>query len=179
VRDGSTVVVVGDGAVGLCGVLAAARLGAARIVALSRHPDRRRRARAFGATDLVDERGKEAVSGVRELLGGTGADAVLECVGTEESLSSALGIVRDGGRVGYVGMPHAAPIDLARLFRRNVTIGGGMAPARIYIPGLLDDVLERRIRPGAVLTDAFDLADVQRAYEGMDRREIVKAMLSP
>src|SRR3954470_5426545 len=137
VREGSTVVVVGDGAVGLCGVLAAKRLGASRIVAMSRHASRQDVARRFGATDVVEQRGEQGARAVAELLRGVGADCVLECVGSEASMKQALATVRDGGAVGYVGVPHGVELPVGELFRRNVSVGGGVAPARAYLPELL------------------------------------------
>src|SRR6186997_2915476 len=149
VRAGKIVAVVGDGAVGLCGVIAARRLGAERIILLGRHPDRIALAREFGATDVVSERGDEAISRVRELTGGDGAHSVLECVGHGESMGTALLIARAGGAVGRVGVPQEATIPAAKeTFYRNVTIAGGPAPARAYIEELMPDVMEGRIQPG-------------------------------
>ena len=146
-------VVVGDGAVGLCGVLAARRLGAEQIILLGRHPDRIALAREFGATGVVSERGEEAVERVRELTGGFGAHTVLECVGTEQAMVTAIGIARPGGAVGRVGVPHYATIPAAQpAFYANVTVGGGPAPVRAYIEELLPDVLEGRIEPAGSST---------------------------
>lgn len=148
VAPGSTVAVVGDGAVGLCGVLAAKRLGAERIIAMGRHEDRAKIASLFGATDQVAERGDAAIERIKEMTGGLGASAVLECVGTEQSWETAMGIVRDGGRIGYVGVPHEMKgLPLGKLFGRNIAIGGGVAPVRAYLPELLADVLMRPHRP--------------------------------
>lgn len=177
---GSTVAVVGDGAVGLSGVLAARRLGAERIVAFSRHADRQAVAREFGATDIVESRGKEGAKELKELLGGIGADAVLECVGTEESMAQALATARPGGMVGYVGVPHGdGGLSLQRMFGTNVGVAGGVAPARAYIPELLVDVLDGTIDPGRVFDREFALADVADAYVAMDERTAIKSLLRP
>jgi threonine dehydrogenase-like Zn-dependent dehydrogenase len=177
VRPGSTVAVVGDGAVGLCGVLAAVRLGADRVIALGRHESRTALARRFGASDVVSSRGEEAIAEVRELTGG-GVDSALECVGNQQSLDTALGVVRDGGAVGYVGVPAGVKgVNLGGMFRRNITLSGGMAPARAYLPELLDDVLAGRLDPGPVLDQVFGLEDVPAAYEAMDTRSVVKPMI--
>ncbi len=178
VQRGSTVVVVGDGAVGLCGVLAAVRLGAERVIALGRHEARTALAERFGATDVVSARGQEAVEEVRELTGGAGVDSALECVGNQQSLDTALAVVRDGGRVGYVGVPAGVKgLNLGTIFRRNVTLAGGIAPARAYIPELLEDVLAGRLDAGPVLDRDFALNDVPEAYSAMQRREVTKAMI--
>lgn len=180
VAPGRTVVVVGDGAVGLCGVLAAKRLGAGRIIAMSRHADRQAIAREFGATDIVDERGDEGVAKVRELLGGVLADSVLECVGTKESMEQALHSVRPGGALGFVGVPTGgAEIPLRYLFDKNITVSGGMAPARTYIPELLADVLAGRINPGRVFDVEMSLEDAPEAYKAMDERRAIKVLLMP
>lgn len=177
VTAGSTVAVVGDGAVGLCGVLAAVRLGAARVILLGRHDDRVAVARRFGADDVVTSRGQDAVEQVRELTGG-GVDCALECVGNQQSLDTALGSVRDGGRVGYVGVPAGVKgVNLGGLFRRNVTLSGGIAPARAYLAELLDDVLAGRLDPAPVLDRSFSLDAVPDAYAAMQAREVVKAMI--
>ena len=180
VGPGSTVVVVGDGAVGLCGVLAARRLGAERIIAMSRHADRQAIAREFGATDVVAERGDDGVARVTELLGGIGADATLECVGTKESMAQALASTRPGGRVGYVGVPAGGPeLPVQQLFSTNVSVGGGVAPVRQYIPELLDDVLSGAIDPGRVFDATFALDQVADAYRAMDERTAIKSLLRP
>ena len=177
VEAGGTVVVVGDGAVGLCGVLAAARLGAGRVIALGHHEDRLALARRFGATDVVTVRGAEAVAQVRELTGG-GADSVLECVGNQESLDTALGSARDGGKVGYVGVPAGVKgLQLGTIFRRNITLAGGIAPARAYIPELLADILAGTLDPRPVLDRAYGLDDVPTAYADMAGRSTLKAMI--
>ncbi|MEU4116242.1 zinc-dependent alcohol dehydrogenase family protein [Kitasatospora sp. NPDC028055] len=180
VRPGATVAVVGDGAVGLCGVLAAHRLGAGRIIALGRHERRTAIARDFGATDVVAERGEAAVEAVRELTGGLGAHAVLEAVGTEESMRTAVSIARDGGTVGYVGVPHggSAGVDISQMFDRNVSLAGGVAPARAYIPELLPDVLSGAIDPGAVFDRTVDLDGVPDGYRAMDERSALKVRIA-
>jgi threonine dehydrogenase-like Zn-dependent dehydrogenase len=173
-----TVAVVGDGAVGLCGVLAARRLGAEQIVILGRHPDRVALAKAFDVTDVVSERGGEAVERVRELTGGFGAQSVLECVGYEESTVTALGIARPGGAVGRVGVPQddAMPASLPTFFK-NVRVGGGPAPARAYIEELLPDVLDGRIEPGRVFDRVGPLDEVPDGYRAMNNREAIKVMI--
>jgi threonine dehydrogenase-like Zn-dependent dehydrogenase len=178
VGPGKTAAVVGDGAVGLCGVIAAKRLGAEQIILLGRHPDRIALARDFGATDVVRERGDEAVERVRELTGGFGAHSVLECVGHGESMVTALGIARPGGAVGRVGLPQHEPIPTTmRTFFDNVTIGGGPAPARAYIEELLPDVLEGRIEPGRVFDLVTSLDGVPDGYRAMNEREAIKVMV--
>jgi threonine dehydrogenase-like Zn-dependent dehydrogenase len=179
VTTGSTVAVVGDGAVGLCAVLAARRLGAEQVIAMSRHESRQELARRFGATDVVAERGEAGAKAVAELLGGIGADAVLECVGTKASMEQALETVRDGGAVGYVGVPHGVEFPARRLFSRNVTVGGGVAPARAYLPELLDDVLAGRLDPGPVFDLELPLDEVAEGYSAMHERRAVKVLLRP
>ncbi len=180
VRPGRTVAVVGDGAVGLCAVLAAKRLGADRIVAFSRHPDRQAVARRFGATDVVAARGDEGADAVRELLGGIGADAVLECVGTKESMAQALATVRPGGAVGYVGVPAGGPeLPIGQLFGTNVTVGGGVAPVRAYLPELMGEVLDGVLDPGPVFDLELPLERVAEAYTAMDERRTIKPLLRP
>ena len=180
VQPGHTVAVVGDGAVGLCGVMAAKRLGAEQIIILGRHEVRTNLAREFGATDVVAERGKEAVSRVRELTGGFGAHSVLECVGYEESLGTALRITRPGGAVGRVGMPQADAVPGAQpTFVKNITISGGIAPARAYIEELLPDVLEGRLEPGRVFDRTVDIDGVPDGYRAMEDREAIKVLIEP
>jgi len=178
VGPGKTVAVVGDGAVGLCGVIASKRLGAGRIILLGGHPDRIALAKEFGATDIVSERGAEAVGRVRELTSGFGAHSVLECVGHEQSTVTALSIARPGGAVGRVGLPQreSIPIALATFFK-NVTVGGGPAPARAYIEELLPDVLEGRIRPGRVFDRVTNLDGVPDGYRAMNDREAIKVLI--
>jgi hypothetical protein len=179
VGPGKTVAIVGDGAVGLCGVIAARRLGAERIVVLGRHPDRIALAREFGASDIVSERGEEAIERVRELTGGFGAHSVLECVGYEESTVTALSVARPGGAVGRVGVPQDPTVPRAsETFFKNVTIGGGPAPVRAYINDLLPDVLEGRIQPGRVFDRVTNLDGVPDGYRAMNDREAIKVMIT-
>jgi threonine dehydrogenase-like Zn-dependent dehydrogenase len=178
VGPGKTAAVVGDGAVGLCGVIAAKRLGAEQIIILGRHPDRIALAREFGATDVVSERGDEAVERVRELTGGFGVHSVLECVGHGESVVTALGIARPGGAVGRVGLPQHEQIPATMTtFFDNVTISGGPAPARAYIEELLPDVLEGRIEPGRVFDRVTSLDGVPDGYRAMNERDAIKVMV--
>ena len=180
VAPGKTVAVVGDGAVGLCGVIAAKRLGAERIIVLGRHPDRIALATEFGATDVVSERGEEAVERVRELTGGFGAHSVLECVGHDQAVETALGIVRAGGTIGRVGLPqHEAMPATLKTFFSNVTIAGGPAPARAYIEELLPDVLDGRIEPGRVFDRSTNLDGVPDGYRAMNDREAIKVLIEP
>jgi len=180
VTSGSTVVVVGDGAVGLCAVLASRRLGASRIVAMSRHADRQEIARHFGATDIVEERGDAGVERIREMFDGIGADCVLECVGTKESMDQAIRSTRPGGMVGYVGVPNGGPeLPIRQLFGRNVGVNGGVAPVRGYIPELLPEVLSGALDPGRVFDLTLPLAEVPEAYAAMDERRAVKVLLRP
>jgi len=179
VRRGKTVAVVGDGAVGLCGVIAARRLGAEQIIMLGRHRDRIALAREFGATDVVSERGDEAIERVRELTGGLGAHSVLECVGYAESMRTALALARPGGAVGRVGVPQDESIPAAReSFFRNIAIAGGPAPTRAYIEELLPDVMEGRIEPGRVFDRVIDLDAVPDGYRAMNDRESIKVMIA-
>ncbi|WP_422935707.1 zinc-dependent alcohol dehydrogenase family protein [Sinomonas sp. P47F7] len=180
VGPGRSVVVVGDGAVGLCGVLAARRLGAERIIAMSRHEDRAEIARQFGATDVVAERGQAAAEKVRELLGGVLADSVLECVGTSESMDQALRCTRPGGSLGFVGVPAGgAELPIGLLFSKNISVGGGAASTRAYLPELLADVLSGAIEPGLVFDAVMPLEDAAEAYAAMDERRAIKVMLRP
>jgi threonine dehydrogenase-like Zn-dependent dehydrogenase len=177
---GKAVAVVGDGAVGLCGVLASRRLGAEQIILLGRHPGRVAIGRDFGATDVVGDRGDEAVERVRELTGGFGAHSVLECVGLGESTATAMRIARPGGAVGRVGVPQEDTIpESVTTFFDNVTIAGGPAPARAYIEELLPDVLEGRIEPGRVFDRTGGLEDVPDGYRAMNDRESIKVMVTP
>ena len=178
VGPGKSVAVVGDGAVGLCGVIAARRLGAEQIIILGRHADRIALARDFGATDVVSERGEEAIERVRELTGGLGAHSVLECVGYEQSTLTALSIARPGGAVGRVGVPQDESIPAAQpTFFGNVIIAGGPAPVRAYIEELLPDVLEGRIEPGRVFDRVTNLDGVPDGYRAMNERESIKVMI--
>ena len=176
VKKGDTVVVVGDGAVGLCAVLASRRLGAERIIALSRHAERQKIAREFGATDIIAARGEQASQAVLELTGGIGADAALECVGTEQSIATAFAVARPGSVVGIVGVPHGVP-PFAAAFFRNTGWRGGPAPARIYIPDLLGDVLDGVINPGLVFDHETDLDHIADAYRAMDERRAIKSLV--
>jgi threonine dehydrogenase-like Zn-dependent dehydrogenase len=180
VGPGNTVAVVGDGAVGLCGVIAARRLGAERIIILGRHPDRIALAREFGATDVVSKRGEEAVERVRELTDGFGVHSVLECVGLEQSTLTAIAIARPGGAVGRVGVPQdeTMPASLPA-FYNNVSVGGGPAPVRAYIEELLLDVLTGRIEPGRVFDRVVGLEGVPEGYSAMNEREAIKVMVQP
>ncbi len=179
VRPGDTVAVVGDGAVGLCAVLSARLQGATRIIAMSRHEARSAIAVEFGATEVVAERGEAGVARVFDLTDGLGVDAALECVGTDESMRTALDLVRPGGRIGFVGVPHDVSVPIEELFGRNVRIGGGVAPVREYLPALRDLVLAGQIHPGRVFDLTLPLADVAEAYAAMDQRRATKAMLLP
>jgi threonine dehydrogenase-like Zn-dependent dehydrogenase len=180
VGPGRTVAVVGDGAVGLCGVIAARRLGAAQIIILGRHPERIALAREFGASDVVSERGDEAVERVRELTDGFGVHSVLECVGLEQSMLTALSIARPGGAVGRVGVPQDEMMPASQLaFYNNLTVSGGPAPVRAYIGELLPDVLEGRIEPGRVLDRIVALEEVPDGYRAMNDREAIKVMVEP
>jgi threonine dehydrogenase-like Zn-dependent dehydrogenase len=178
VGPGKIVAVVGDGAVGLCGVIAARRLGAEQIILMGRRPDRIALGKAFGATDIVSERGEEVVARVLELTNGYGAHAVLECVGTDLSMNTALNIARPGGAIGRVGVPHDVTIPAASpTFYNNLTISGGPAPARAYIDELLPDVLDGRIQPGRVFDFVGNLDQVPDGYRAMDERKAIKALI--
>jgi hypothetical protein len=176
----ATVVVVGDGAVGLCAVLAARRLGAERVIAMSRHADRQALARELGASDVVAERGADGAAAVKELLGGVGADAVLECVGTKESMQQAMDCLRPGGFIGYVGVPAGGPeLPIRQMFSDNLNVAGGVAPVRTYLPDLLPDVLDGSIEPGRVFDVEMPLEEVAEAYAAMDERRAIKVLLRP
>jgi len=180
VGPGTSVAVVGDGAVGLCGVIAAKRLGAERIVMLGRHPDRIALARQFGATDVVSERGAEAVERVLELTGGHGVNSALECVGLAAAMQTAIGITRPGGAVGRVGVPQDATMPGSQAaFFRDITVSGGPAPVRAYIAELLPDVLSGRIEPGRVFDRVVGLDGVPDGYRAMNEREAIKVMVKP
>ncbi|TFD07475.1 zinc-dependent alcohol dehydrogenase family protein [Cryobacterium sp. TMT1-66-1] len=180
VEPGSTVVVVGDGAVGLCAILASKRLGASRIVAMSRHADRQAVAREFGATDIVEARGDEGAAAVKALFDGIGADYVLECVGTQESMDQAIRSARPGGMVGYVGVPNGgAELPIRTLFGNNVGVNGGVASVRSYVEELLPEVLSGQINPGRVFDLQLPLAEVAEAYAAMDERRAIKVLLRP
>jgi threonine dehydrogenase-like Zn-dependent dehydrogenase len=177
VGPGMTVAVVGDGAVGLSAVLAATRLGAERIIALSRNPARQAVARAFGATDIVAERGEAAIEVIKQMTGGLGVEAALECVGTGESMATAFAIARSGSVVGAVGAPHDVVVPIDTVIFRNVGLRGGVAPARKYIPELLPDVLAGRIDPGRVFDFETDLDHIVDGYEAMDERRAIKSLV--
>ena len=180
VGPGKDVAVVGDGAVGLCGVIAAKRLGAERIFLLGRHPDRIALAREFGATDIVSERGPEAIERMRQLTGGHGVHAVLECVGLTQAMKTAVEITRAGGAIGRVGVPQDAAMPGSQTaFYHNVTVGGGPAPVRAYIRELLPDILEGRIQPGRVFDRSVDLDGVPGGYRDMNDRKALKVMVRP
>ena len=180
VSPGKKAAVIGDGAVGLCGVIAAKRLGAEQIIILGRHPDRVALAKAFGATDVVSERGEAAVERVRALTGGTGVHSVLECVGTDDAMLTSIGIARAGGAVGRVGVPHYEAIPAAQpAFYRNVIVGGGPAPVRAYIDALLPDILDGTIDPGRVFDTEVGLEKVPEGYRAMDERKSIKVMVKP
>jgi threonine dehydrogenase-like Zn-dependent dehydrogenase len=179
VKAGDTVAVVGDGAVGLLAVLAAAQFGAGRIIAMSRHESRRKLATVFGATDIVTERGDQGVAAIKDLTGGTGADAVLECVGTAESVSQALRSARPGGGVGIVGVPHGVSLDGQELFHSHVRVQGGPAPVRRFLPHLIDLILRGDLNPGQVFDLTLPLEQVAEGYAAMDQRRAVKTLLLP
>jgi threonine dehydrogenase-like Zn-dependent dehydrogenase len=179
VKPGATVVVVGDGAVGLLGVLSAKQMGAERIIAMSRHATRQKLAREFGATDIVTERGDEGVGRVKELTRGVGADAVLECVGTQESMMQAIRSTRPGGSVGYVGVPHGVELQGEELFYSHVRLHGGPAPVRRYLPQLIDLVMKGAINPGKVFDLTLPLDQVAEGYRAMDERRAIKTLLRP
>lgn len=179
VKPGSTVVVVGDGAVGLLGVLSAKQMGAERIIAMSRHEKRQQLAREFGATDIVTERGDDGTARIKDMTNGIGADSVLECVGTEESMMQAIKSTRPGGSIGYVGVPHGAKIDAWQLFFTLVRLHGGPAPVRRYLPDLIRLVWERKIDPGKVFDLFLPLNQVAEGYRAMDERRAIKTLLRP
>ena len=179
VRPGKVAVIIGDGAVGLCGVLAAHRLGAEQIIILGHQPKRLALARQFGATDIITSRGDEAVQQVIEMTQG-GAHSILECVGSDESLTTAVNSARSGGRIGFVGVPHGSvQIPLGRMFSRNIGMRGGLAPARAYLPELLKDVLAGRLNPSPILDLTVSLAEIASGYTAMDQRQAIKVMVRP
>jgi threonine dehydrogenase-like Zn-dependent dehydrogenase len=177
VQEGSTAVVVGDGAVGLMGVLAAKQMGAGRIIAMSRHKTRQDLALEFGATDIISERGDEGVARIKELTNGVGAESVLECVGTQESMMQAINCARPGGKIGFVGVPHGVQLDGQGLFFQQKSLMGGPAPVRRFLPYLMDLVLDRAINPGKVFDLELPLADVAEGYRAMDERRAIKTLL--
>ena len=179
VKPGSTVVVVGDGAVGLMGVLSAKQLGAERIIAMSRHKIRQDLALEYGATDIVSERGEAGIARIKELTHGIGADSVLECVGTSESMQQAINVTRPGGMIGYVGVPHGVQFEGQSLFFSQTGMLGGPAPVRRFLPHLLDLILTRKINPGKVFDLELPIADVAEGYRAMDERRAIKVLLRP
>jgi threonine dehydrogenase-like Zn-dependent dehydrogenase len=179
VKPGNTVVVVGDGAVGLLGALSAKQMGAERIIVMSRHASRQKLAREFGATDIVAERGGDGVARIKELTNGIGADSVLECVGTQESMMQAIECTRPGGYVSYVGVPHNVSLDGEQLFYSHVHLHGGPAPVRRYLPELINLVLNGKINPGKVFDLSLPLSQVAEGYRAMDERRAIKTLLHP
>jgi threonine dehydrogenase-like Zn-dependent dehydrogenase len=179
VKPGKTVAVVGDGAVGLLGVLSAKQMGAERIIAMSRHVSRQRLALEFGATDIVVERADEGVTRIKELTNGIGADAVLECVGTQESMQQAIRATRPGGSVGYVGVPHGVTLNGQALFFSHIRLHGGPAPVRRFLPELINLVWKGKINPGKVFDLTLPLNQVAEGYKAMDERRAIKALLRP
>lgn len=178
VREGSTVVVVGDGAVGLMGVLSAKAMGAERIIAMSRHKARQELAIEFGATDIVIERGEAGIARVKELTRSIGADSVLECVGTQEAMTQAIDCCRPGGSIGYVGVPHGVTFDGQALFFSQRRMLGGPAPVRRFLPDLMQRVLDGKIKPGKVFDQTLPLAQVAEGYRAMDERRAIKTLLT-
>jgi threonine dehydrogenase-like Zn-dependent dehydrogenase len=179
VRSGKTVAVVGDGAVGLLAVLSAKQMGAERIIAMSRHEARQNLAREFGATDIVTERGDEGADHIKEMTNGIGADSVLECVGTQQSMMQAIRCARPGGYVSYVGVPHGVVLKADELFRSHVHLHGGPAPVRRYLPQLIDLIWNRTINPGKVFDLTLPLDQVAEGYRAMDQRRAIKTLLRP
>jgi len=179
VKPGKTVLVVGDGAVGLLGVLSAKHMGAERIIVMSRHPSRQKLAREFGATEIVTERGDEGVARIKELTKGLGADSVLECVGTQESMMQAIQSTRPGGYVSYVGVPHGVELNGEQLFFAHVHLHGGPAPVRRYLPELIQLVLNEKINPGKVFDLTLPIDQVAEGYRAMDERRAIKTLLQP
>ncbi|MDN5797413.1 MAG: zinc-dependent alcohol dehydrogenase family protein [Intrasporangium sp.] len=179
VRPGMTVAVVGDGAVGLCAVLAAQQQGAERIIAMSRHEDRQRLAREFGATDVVAERDEAGIEAVKELTKGIGVEATLECVGTDQSIRTAFGLARAGSTVGFVGVPHGVTLPIEQMFGLNIGLRGGVAPVRRYLPDLLSRVLAGSIEPGRIFDLDVALDDVAEGYRAMDERRAIKVIVRP
>ena len=177
VQAGSTVAVVGDGAVGLMGILAAKQMGAGRIIAMSRHKTRQDLALEYGATDIVTERGDDGVARIKQLTRNVGADAVLECVGTNESMHQAINAARPGGSIGFVGVPHGVELNGEFLFFSQKNLLGGPAPVRRFLPHLIDLVLTRKINPGKVFDLELPLADVAEGYRAMDERRAIKTLL--
>jgi threonine dehydrogenase-like Zn-dependent dehydrogenase len=179
VKPGSTAVIVGDGAVGLLAVLSAKQMGAERIIAMSGHESRQKVAREFGATDIVTQRGEAGTARIKDLTKGIGADSVLECVGTQESMMQAIRSARPGGFVSYVGVPHGVALDGTELFFAHVHLHGGPAPVRRYLPELINVVLNGTINPGKVFDLTLPLDQVAEGYRAMDERRAIKTLLRP
>ena len=179
VKPGMTLVVVGDGAVGLLGVLSGRQIGAERIIAMSRHESRQKLAREFGATEIVTERGDESVAHIKDMTNGIGADAVLECVGTQESMMQAIRSTRPGGYVGYIGVPHGVELNGEGLFFSQIHLHGGPAPVRRFLPELIDLVWNGKINPGKVFDLTLPLDQVAEGYRAMDERRAIKTLLRP
>ncbi|UDY25225.1 zinc-binding dehydrogenase [Nocardioides sp. Kera G14] len=179
VTRGSTAVVVGDGAVGLLGVLSAKILGAERIIAMSRHESRQKLARTFGATDIVAARGEEGEAAVLDMTEGIGADAVLECVGTGAAMVTAFNVVRPGATVGFVGVPHGVELPVGTMFKKNARLAGGLAPVRRHLPDLLPLVLDGTVNPGLVFDSTLPMSQSAEGYRQMDEREAIKVFLTP
>jgi threonine dehydrogenase-like Zn-dependent dehydrogenase len=179
VQPGMTVAVVGDGADGLCGVLAAAQMGAERIIAMSRHAPRQELARDFSATDIFAERGARRCRRIKDMTDGIGADATLEFVGTADAMTQAIDSTRPGGFVGFVGVPHGISIGGGELFRTHVGLRGGPAPVRRFLPDLIDRVLDGKTKPGKVFDRTLPLEQVDDGYRAMDQREAIKVLLTP
>ena len=175
---GTTIVIVGDGAVGLGAIIGARQLGASRIIAMSRHADRQALAREFGATDIVEERGEEGVARIKELTGGLGADGVVEAVGNETAFNQALGCVRPGGHLSFVGVPHGVSLDMGRMFLAEVHMFGGPAPVRKYLPTMINLIMSGTINPGAVFDMVLPLEQAAEGYAAMDERRATKVMLT-
>jgi threonine dehydrogenase-like Zn-dependent dehydrogenase len=179
VKPGSTVAVVGDGAVGLLGVLSARQMGAERIIAMSRHETRQKLAQEFGATDIVTERGNEGVTRIKDMTDGIGADAVLECVGTQEAMMQAIQSTRPGGSIGYVGVSHGVELNGEQLFFSHTHLHGGPAPVRRFLPKLIDLVWNGKMNPGKVFDLTLPLDQVEEGYRAMDERRAIKVLLRP
>jgi threonine dehydrogenase-like Zn-dependent dehydrogenase len=179
VKPGGTALVVGDGAVGLLGVLSAKQMGAARIIAMSRHDARQKLAREYGATDIVEERGEAGIARVKDLTKGTGVDSALECVGTQESMMQAINSTRPGGYVGFVGVPHGVELNGESLFFSHIHLHGGPAPARRFLPQLIDLVFQGKIDPGKVFDLKLPIDKAADGYRAMDERRAIKTFLIP
>jgi threonine dehydrogenase-like Zn-dependent dehydrogenase len=179
VTKGSIVAVIGDGAVGLCAVLASKRLGAKQIILMSRHDKRMKVGKKFGATDIVNERGKEGIEKIKKLTKDVGVDCVLECVGNTGSWEMAFGMVRAGGKIGYVGVPHDVELPINLMFGKNIGVGGGVAPAANYISELMPDILSGKIDPSPVFDMTISLDQLKKGYDAMDQRKAIKVLVRP